>query len=422
MQRYLIEQYLDQDNQPWNYQPQLSFNLEIRNLSLPIWFKSLKAIYDRHPLFRTTLLREGDEFTGQVINDNLSITTAFYDIKALSKEAQDNEIDRILTDDLNRPFDLCSGDEPLFRSYVMQRSQSTIQFVLVGFHGVWDGWSLAIFLKEVFAKYHELKANPIAPTENHWYEFGEFVHQNVKAADSPQASKFWKDLLKHAEKTSFPIVANREFSNDYKPLKVLLPNELSKKIILLTPLMKRSVKAILSGVFMQEIARVNGTSNITLALVTNGRNATLTNPLGTLGMLWNLAPLNCELKSDIEKNIENLNRMLLAQAAYNTYPLPKILDDCKKSNFIAGALNYVDFEYANLLPPDSDIKFVEIGGLDKFHFPLHLFVGKNPFDKSISLVLNYDTRMYSEQQIESIMNGMTKTLEHLTDLYTLPKK
>jgi hypothetical protein len=66
------------------------------------------------------------------------------------------------------------------------------------------------------------------------------------------------------------------------------------------------------------------------------------------------------------------------------------------------------------------VEFLEVGGLDKFHTPLHMLVGKNPFNKNISLVLNYDTRYYSESQIEDKLEDYLLRLELLCHLIPEP--
>jgi hypothetical protein len=413
-QKYILSQYISERNEPWCYHTQFSYHLKINDLSLPLFFKAVKGILDRHPVFKTVMLFNGDAEPMQAINTGLDLQVQFANIEHLDSAGQSKWIDAFLLDDRNSPFDVYNATQPLCRTYVIKRGKDTLQFMLVFMHAIWDGWSLAVLLKEIFEYYHNLKDNPLLTPPAGEYEFSEFIDQEEKISNDDKAKAFWK---KHLERHRSSLLTGKGAGGkenvNYKPVERMVSFELSSKLQQMQPLLKASIKSIYLAMFIRMIEDATDQRSTTIGVVTNGRGIELNNPLGTLGLLWNLAPLCIEGVDDDISQVKNVNRLLSEISAFGSYPLLNIQEDNDGADLLQAAFNFINFEGANLLPHESDIEFLEVGGMDKFHFPLHLLVGKNPFNKHISLVLNYDSRIYSESEIERKLDRYVRRLEAL---------
>jgi len=413
-QEYILNEYISESNEPWCYHTQFSYHIQIKDLSWPFLFKAVKGVLDRHPIFKTVLLFE--EKVKQAINTSLNLQTQFSDISHLNAHNQSEWIDKFLLDDRNQPFDIYNKNQALCRSYIIKRGNDTFQLVLVLMHAIWDGWSLAVLIKEIFSYYQDLKKNPFHVLSNASYEYEEFVLADESRYYNIKAKEFWKQHLMKHQPFNRVAKASEINYNDYEPVTLQLPIKLTTTLQLMQPKLRVSIKSIFVALFIRMIAEETQLTNTTIGVVSNGRSAELSNPLGTLGLLWNMAPLCAEVLEDDLEHIQNVNKLLSEISPFCSYPLLKIQEEKGASNLLHATFNFINFDGANLLPPDSSIEFLEVGGLDKFSLPLHLLVGKNPFNKEISLVLNYDTRYFFRSEIEEKLDTYLKRLEQISCL------
>lgn len=414
-QLYLLQNYLSENNEPWCYHTQFSYFLQIKDLSMPLFHKAVRAVLERHPVLKTVLLFEREEIR-QAINPKLAPNIIFQDISPLTPSAQTDWIAQYLLEDRNKPIDVHDRDKQLFRIYIIKRGNESLQFVLVFNHAIWDGWSLAVLLKEIFAHYQALKLKPTLNLQPAVYDYGDFLKYEAEVSNSWEAKEFWEGHLKNHQPFTTERNKNNTDYSHYKPIERMLSTEVTAGLQAAQSQLMVTMKALFIAQFIHMIEEETKLTYNTIGVVTNGRSVQLKNPLTTLGLLWNMAPLCIEKVADEQSHIKNVNRSLAKVSPYGSYPLLNILAEQGKGQLFHAAFNYINFEGANLLPEDSDIEFRETGGLDKFHFPLHLLVAKNPFNKNISLVLNYDTRYYTETEIESKLDQYIAGLIKISQL------
>ena len=414
-QRYLLKNYLSKENEPWCYHTQFSYHLQVKNLSMPLFHKAVRSIIERHPVLKTVFLFAAAEIK-QALNPKLSFNIVFQDVSNLSLTEQTNWVQQFLLTDRNTPFDVYNPNQPLFKTYIIKRSNESLQFILVFNHAIWDGWSLAVLMKEIFAHYQALKLKPTLNLQLAEYDYPDFIKYEQGLDNSLEAKEFWDNHLKnHQSFTSEKKQATCNYNN-YRPVEKKLSAELTTALLRAQLRLKVTMKALFIAQFIRMVEDETMLAYNTIGIVTNGRSVQLKNPLTTLGLLWNMAPLCVELLPDYLRHINNVNQALANVALYGSYSLMNILEAQNKDELFHAAFNFINFGGANLLSADSDVDFLEVEGLDKFHYPLHLLVGINPFNKDISLVLNYDTRCYSEQEIENKLDAYIKGLIRIINI------
>ena len=415
-QRYILKNYLSEDNEPWCYHTQFSYHLQVKNLSMPLFHKAVRSVLERHPVLKTVFLFDNAEIK-QALNSKLSFNIAFHDISALLLTEQENWVHQFLLEDRNTPIDVYNPNKPLFRTYIIKRSNESLQFVLVFNHAIWDGWSLAVLLKEIFAHYQALKLKPTLKLQLAEYNYQDFIKYEQGIECSLPAKEFWNDHLKNHQDFKPKKKENISHYNNYKPVERMLTAELTSALLKAQVRLKVTMKTVFIAQFIRMVENETMLAYNTVGIVTNGRSVQLKNPLTTLGLLWNMAPLCVERFADDVSHTKNVNQALADVAIYGSYPLMNILEGQNKDELFHAAFNFINFSGANLLSADSDVDFLEVGGLDKFHYPLHLLVGVNPFNKDVSVLLNYDTRCYSEQEID---NKLDVYIEGLTRIVNTP--
>ena len=108
--------------------------------------KSLAAIVARHESLRTRYVCVGDE-PFQVIDGSPAVRLAVVDLKAVSEDQRDAEIERLLREEASRPFNL---SRDLMLRAVLARFGATDQILYLTLHHIAaDGWSLGVLFNEL---------------------------------------------------------------------------------------------------------------------------------------------------------------------------------------------------------------------------------------------------------------------------------
>ena len=108
--------------------------------------KSLAAIVARHESLRTRYVCVGDE-PFQVIDGSPAVRLAVVDLKAVSEDQRDAEIERLLREEASRPFNL---SRDLMLRAVLARFGAADQILYLTLHHIAaDGWSLGVLFNEL---------------------------------------------------------------------------------------------------------------------------------------------------------------------------------------------------------------------------------------------------------------------------------
>ncbi|MGV3640190.1 MAG: condensation domain-containing protein [Adhaeribacter sp.] len=411
----IFHHYLSGENEAGCYHTQFSYHLQVRDLSLPLFHKAVRTVLDRHPVLKTVFFRDPGGAICQGINPKLPVEVAFEDLSQLISWQQEEWLEEFLRQDRSRPFSVWDQGQPLWRVSILRRGPGNLQLVLSFHHAIWDGWSLAVLLKEIFAHYQALKAKPTLRLAPAPYEYSQFLAAEAAESGGEQARAFWRRHLQH-HRPYMPLpLAPPAAGAAYRPGLRLLAPELSASLVQVQRQLRVTLKSIFIGLFLWMVQDETRQRQVTIGVVTNGRGMQLQNPLGTLGLLWNLAPLCLEINPRHPGFFRHVNSTLSELAPHSRYPLSAIAADQGDAGLFHAAFNFINFEGARLLEEGADVEFLEVGGLDKFHYPLHLLVGKNPFTKEFSLVLNYDTRYYQASQVEEMLDQYVNRLNQLAN-------
>ncbi|MEH2232807.1 MAG: amino acid adenylation domain-containing protein [Nostoc sp.] len=111
---------------------------------------ALHEICRRHEVLRTTFLIVNGSPV-QAIASTPNLTLSVIDLQELSKEEQSHEVRRLTAEETERPFNLSKA--PLVRVTLLRLGETSHVLLLVMHHIISDGWSIAIFMRELSALY-----------------------------------------------------------------------------------------------------------------------------------------------------------------------------------------------------------------------------------------------------------------------------
>ena len=170
-------------------------------LDIGLLERALNVVIERHEVLRT-LIQVVDGQPIQVIQDSWPISVERIDLSALPIQQRDAEVDRLVTEQLRRPFDLTTT--PGIRGTVVRLDEDDHIFILMMHHIVCDGWSMGIVYRELGAIYRALSRQephhlPAPPLQ--YGDYAAWQQQKVARNEFAKEAAFWKEYLNGAPDT-----------------------------------------------------------------------------------------------------------------------------------------------------------------------------------------------------------------------------
>ncbi|MEU3229431.1 amino acid adenylation domain-containing protein [Nocardiopsis alba] len=142
-------------------------------LSVPALERALRRMVERHEIFRTTF-RDAHGSPYQLVGSPWKVEVPILDLGDLPEEERDGRLIEWLNGDLvTAPFDL--AELPLVRWRVARLAPDDHVFVTVEHHFVHDGWSWAVFWRDLFTLYEEEVGSAPRSSNRPSLQYGDFA-------------------------------------------------------------------------------------------------------------------------------------------------------------------------------------------------------------------------------------------------------
>ncbi|NJP19714.1 MAG: amino acid adenylation domain-containing protein [Hydrococcus sp. CRU_1_1] len=160
--------------------------------------QALAEIVQRHEVLRTHFeLVEGKPV--QVIHSELFFDLSIVDLQNLSAQEQSIEVQRLVTEQAQIPFDLSKA--PLLRVTLLRLARNEQILLLTMHHIIADGWSLGVLMYELSTLYRAFCANqpsPLPPLPIQYADFALWQRQYLQANVLETQLSYWQQQLKDA--------------------------------------------------------------------------------------------------------------------------------------------------------------------------------------------------------------------------------
>ncbi len=168
-------------------------------LSVPVLQACLDEIAARHEVLRTIFVRGDDGQAVQHILPELHVPITTADLSGLAAAAQEQEILRLASAEIQRPFDLARG--PLLRVMLLVLSESDVLLLLNMHHIITDGWSVGVFLRELGALYGAFakgRPSPLTPLPLQYGDYALWQRESLRGQTLEQQLAYWREALRDA--------------------------------------------------------------------------------------------------------------------------------------------------------------------------------------------------------------------------------
>src|SRR5256884_4177950 len=165
------------------------------SLQLTVLEQSLNEIIRRHESLRTTFATvEGQPV--QVIAPSLSLELLTVDLSAVALLEQESEVQRLTSDEAQRPFDLTRG--PLLRAQVLRLSERVHVLQFTMHHIISDGWSMEVLFQELsalYAAYATGQPSPLPQLPIQYADFSLWQRQWLQGEELEGQLAYWQQHL-----------------------------------------------------------------------------------------------------------------------------------------------------------------------------------------------------------------------------------
>jgi amino acid adenylation domain-containing protein len=156
--------------------------------------KALDALVERHEILRT-VYRATDGIPAQVILPARAVALACHDLSALVEPQREVELQRLLNQEIERPFDLAT--DWMLRGLLVRLGKQEHVLLLMSHHIASDGWSKGILFREMDALYgafHSGLPNPLAELPIQYADFAAW-QRTWLAEHQGDHLAYWKERL-----------------------------------------------------------------------------------------------------------------------------------------------------------------------------------------------------------------------------------
>lgn len=388
---------------------------------------ALRKIVTRHQILRSTIEKGDEGFGLQRVHDKPIV------IEDIVLADWEDYKSTIITD-INHPFDLSCEYPIRIKFYTFQTDKATIghsshkSFLLINTHHIAnDGWSVDVFQKELRTYYEAYLNNDLKfdlpSLEIQYKDYALWQNAYLTGEVLEKKLSYWKEKLLGYQMLEFPSDYVRPTRIDYKgeSKRFSLSKEVSKKLRVLAQENGVTLHSVMLACTNILLSKYTGQDDIVTGSPSAGRNHQQTETL--IGFFVN-AQVNRSLLGKSQSFLELIHQVheeQIESQLHQDLPFEKLVDELVHERDVSrnpifqimfgvqnfdNAIHYNDRQVTYLKP------FYVENSYEVEQFDLSIFF--NDGEANIVGTIGYQTSLFRESSIESIINHFVYLFEQLT--------
>jgi amino acid adenylation domain-containing protein len=382
--------------------------------------QALGEIVERHEVLRTTFA-PAPEGPLQVVASGEAVALGLIDLEDLPEAERRQEAERLAAVEMQQPFDLARG--PLLRATLIVLSEAEHMLVMVTHHIVFDGWSEAIFLRELTTLYGALVRGapaPLAPLAIQYVDYTLWQRRRLRGKIFADQLSYWKKQLADVALLDLPTDRPRPAAQTFRG---------AKKTATFSPALSDEIKALgrragatlfmtLLAAFQTLLHRYTGQDDIVLGTPIAGRNPPEVE--GLIGLFINTLVLRGDLSGDPSFTELLARTRKTAVEAYERQDLPfeKLVEELRPHRdpsraplfqvmFVLENTPRANFELAGLTATPVEI--------DSGTAKLDLTLSMEEAPGALKAVVEYNTDLFERDTIERMLGHFETLLRGIVE-------
>ncbi|WP_066426911.1 non-ribosomal peptide synthetase [Anabaena sp. 4-3] len=254
-----------------------------------------QQVVQRHSALRTLFVWNNRKQPLQIVRKQVSLPWINQDLRFLSNEEQQTEINAFLTNDKQQGFQLDKA--PLMRFVLFRLADDTYHFVWSFHHILLDGWSWPILFKEIFAVYdgitnhQKLYLTPSRP-------YRDYINW-LQQQDLSIAKEFWRRTLEGFT-TPTPLVVEQTVGQVSQPQNSYIRHQnlsaaATAKIKSFAQQHHLTVSTLVQAAWALLLSRYSDESDVVFGATVSGRPHHLSGVESMVGLFINTLPVRVKI-------------------------------------------------------------------------------------------------------------------------------
>ena len=386
------------------------------NLNVEVLEKSINKIVERHESLRTSFSSE-EGIAKQIITNDIPIKLDIIDLSLSKSGKKEIEIDEIIKEDSQMPFDL--SEAPLLRIKLLVVGQENNILLLTMHHIISDGWSSEVFVRELSILYSSYVNGEKPQLEELKFQYADFsVWQRnwLQGEVFNKHIEYWKNkLVGVLPLLELPTDFNRPAIQNQKGKRVQFEIDPTLVQDLTTIANKENVTlyVLFLAAFNILLHKYSKSEDILIGTPVAGRNRNEIEPI--IGLFVNTLVLRTDFSKDltIKHFLQNVKQVFVEAMNHQEIPFEKLVDELK----VERSLSHTPFFQVMFVFNNSPVAQIELP--DLFIQPKPIDLGTSKFDINLVLTkrnekirgsLEYDLDLYKESTIQNMIEHFKNAL------------
>ncbi|NOT58294.1 MAG: amino acid adenylation domain-containing protein, partial [Deltaproteobacteria bacterium] len=379
--------------------------------------QSLNEVVGRHEALRTTFAMVDGQPVQLIVPIPL-LTLPVIDLRALPETERETEVQRLVTAEAQRPFDLAHGS--LVRVTLLRLDAEEYVGLLTMHHIVSDGWSTGILIREMAVLYHAFSSGGSSPLPALPIQYADFAHwqrQWLQGEVLETQLAYWKAQLVEAPPflevpTDHPRPAVQTFRGAHQS--VVLPATLTEGFKVLSRQEGVTLFMTLLAAFKVLLFRYTGQDDLIVGTPVANRNRLEIE--GLIGFFVNTLVLRTHLSDNpsFRELVRQVREVCLGAYVHQDLPFERLVEELHlERNLNRNPLFQVMFVFQN-----AALRSLELPGLtvspveaesETAHFDLTLQIVET--EQGLTAALVYNTDLFEAATIARVLRHFEILLE-----------
>ncbi len=390
-------------------------------LDLPALEQALTAIVQRHETLRTCF-QLVDGVLLQVIGEGQPVRLTPVDLTHLSKADQEAQIRKSTSRESRQPFVLSTG--PHWRVSLLRLSAEEHILIIIQHHIISDGWSLAVFVKEMGRLYEAFLAgrpSPLPPLSIQYADYAAWQRQWLQGPTLERQLAYWKTYL-HAPLPTLDLPTDRlrpqlqTTRGAYAGILVPLP--LVNALRALSHTQGATLFMTLLAGFKILLCHYTGQTDLVVGTSNGNRNHLETESL--IGFFVNTLALRTDLSGEptVADVLRRVQRVALDAYDHQDLPFEKLVEDLHPVRDLSRSPVFQVMFILHNTPKESlQLQNLTLSGVEcdigTAKFDLTLSVAE--LNSGLSAVMEYNTDLFEASTVRRLLAHWQAVLQQMVD-------
>lgn len=339
-------------------------------------------------------------------------------IRASSRAQRQKTLRKAMEKEAATGFSLASG--PLARGTLYQLEDTRHTLFYTFHHIIFDGWSLAVFLDELFAVYEGICTGkvPDLPKPPSYARFAQWQRAGMNGPHARQERDWWKkhldDLPNLEMRPDFPRPGVQSFRGH--TLSFSVSHKVSSAIDALAHRHGATPFMAWLAIYALILGRMSGQSSFAVGSSISGREHPLTERM--VGFFLNNLVVRTNINSDADftSHLQNIRQSVLLSLEHAGLPFQFIAEglgqnlDISRNPVYQAALTYQNAPMPRNLPAGLELRSIFVPS-NSTHLDMELLV--EPGAKGHTFYLTYATDIFSRQTAKAACRALSVMAEKL---------